>query len=278
MKTRGTKKKLHFKKSAIVELNDSTLYSINGGLFQSEMNEFGQSPNAKIVSTYLKKYTIAKPLLHLYLVEKLDIMNHIDLYKKVRDELTAEIPDNPYVRKFNSRIISAENTLKNQPVAIGKKAPEINLPNPQGKKMKLSALKGKVVLLDFWASWCKPCRYQSPNLVRLYEKYKSKGFDIFSVSLDGLDDRRLTMFQGNKASIDKAIEAQKQAWIKAIETDKLTWPNHVSELKSWSGSLNSVYAVNSIPRTFLIDKKGNVRFDNLHGQALEDNIKLLLDE
>ena len=78
-------------------------------------------------------------------------MNHVQLYKKVRDELTENIPDNPYVRKFNARIVSAENNLKNRPVTIGQKAPEIFLPNPEGKKIRLSSLKGKVVLLDFWA-------------------------------------------------------------------------------------------------------------------------------
>jgi thiol-disulfide isomerase/thioredoxin len=112
-------------------------------------------------------------------------------------------------------------------------------------------LKGKVVLIDFWASWCGPCRKENPNVVSLYEKYKDKGFTVFSVSLD----------------------SDKNAWMRAIETDKLIWPYHISELKRWDGLLSRSYGVNSIPFTVLIDAEGKVIEKNLRGPMLEQKLQ-----
>jgi thiol-disulfide isomerase/thioredoxin len=127
----------------------------------------------------------------------------------------------------------------------GDKAPEIIAPNPEGKVMKLSEMKGQMVLIDFWASWCGPCRRANPSLVKIYQKYKDKkftggekGFTIFSVSLD--------MTRG------------KQAWINAIKNDRLTWPGHVSDLKGWYSKHAADYGVNAIPDAFLIDGKGTI--------------------
>jgi thiol-disulfide isomerase/thioredoxin len=126
-------------------------------------------------------------------------------------------------------------------IAIGKKAPEMAFTTPTGDTLKLSSLKGKVVLLDFWASWCGPCRRQSPNLVQLYKEYETKkwmkgtkGFAIYSYSLDR----------------DKA------SWENAIKADNLYWKTHASDLMFWGGAGAKVYGVNSIPRTYLIDEGG----------------------
>ena len=132
--------------------------------------------------------------------------------------------------------------------------------NTEGKEIKLSSIKGKVVLIDFWASWCGPCRMENPNLVKSYVKYKdakykdAKGFDIYSVSLD----------------------KNKEAWIAAIAKDQLTWENHVSDLKGWQSSAGADYQVNFIPQNFLINEKGIIVAKNLRGEELDKELDKLL--
>lgn len=253
-------------------------YSLTGSLHAEEMKTWNADLDAKKIKSYLEETAEEKPLLHLYLVEKLDLVANIKVYKKVLESLKAAYPNDLYTKQFNSKVLSMEAKLKAQPVAVGAEAPEINLPNPEGKKIALSSLRGKVVLLDFWASWCRPCRMANPHVVQLYSKYNKKGFDVFNVSLDGIDDKRAAMYQNNPETIAKATEIEKGKWKQAIKTDKLKWKNHVSELRSWSSPVAALYGVNSIPKTFLIDKKGIIRYENLRGQALEDAIKNLLAE
>ncbi len=135
-------------------------------------------------------------------------------------------------------------------------APEIVQADTMGKMRKLSDLKGKVVLIDFWASWCGPCRRENPTVVRLFDKYKAKGFDVFSVSLDNSRDR----------------------WIKAIKDDNLVWDNHVSDLQYWQNEAARNYGVSSIPNTLLLDKNGLIIARNLRGAALEAKLKELFGE
>jgi thiol-disulfide isomerase/thioredoxin len=137
--------------------------------------------------------------------------------------------------------------------AQGPVAPEISMKDPNGKVLKLSSLRGKIVLIDFWASWCGPCRRESPNVVKLYKQYKDKGFTVFSVSLD--DDAA--------------------AWKKAIAADGLIWPNHVSDLKGWETPMVQTYGISGIPHTVLIDKQGKIIATGLRGESLEQKLKEL---
>ncbi len=141
-------------------------------------------------------------------------------------------------------------------VAIGAIAPELEFPDPEGKMRKLSDLRGKVVLVDFWASWCGPCRRENPNVTNIYSKYHDKGFEVFSVSLDS----------------DAA------SWKRAIEADKLVWPNHVSDLKKWQSKAAAIYGVSSIPSTFLLDKEGRIVQRNLRGADLERAVQQLVEQ
>ncbi|WP_018342080.1 TlpA disulfide reductase family protein [Cytophaga aurantiaca] len=142
---------------------------------------------------------------------------------------------------------------KGNPAAIGKEAPEFILPDTKGKMVSLSSFRGKYVLLDFWASWCGPCRQESPTVVKAYQKFKGKKFDILSVSLDD----------------------NKEKWFSAIEKDKLTW-THVSDLKAWESSVVRLYQVEGIPATFLLDPNGVVVARDLRGSALEEKLQELL--
>ncbi len=184
----------------------------------------------------------------------------IDLQQKALQKLMNVDPNAPSAVAYagflkNLEFKKASSSGPSGPVAVGQLAPDITLTSPDGKEYSLSDLKGKIVLLDFWASWCRPCRQENPNVVKVYEKYKSQGFTVFSVSLDG----------------------SKQRWESAIEQDKLTWPYHVSDLKKWQSAPAALYGVRSIPRAFLIDREGKVASTEVRGaEQIEAALKKLL--
>ena len=159
-----------------------------------------------------------------------------------------------YLFQQKNRVNEEKNLREQLGINIGAIAPEINLKSPDGKLIALSSLKGKVVLLDFWASWCRPCRAENPNVVRLYNKYKDRGFTVYSVSLDQNKDK----------------------WMAAINQDQLTWSNHVSELTGWKSSAGNKYGVSSIPKTFLIDANGKIIAYDLRGNDLEKKLSEIL--
>lgn len=185
--------------------------------------------------------------------------SNLEVLKSVSKAFQKKYPSSPITRSMAAQVQQIEagyNQFKNGgiPVELSTSAPDISLPNPEGKILQLSALKGKVVLIDFWASWCGPCRRENPNVVALYTKYKDKGFTVFSVSLDN----------------------DKEAWKRAIKSDGLVWPYHVSDLKEWSSPLVQLYKFEGIPFTVLLDKKGNIVEKNLRGKALELKLKEIL--
>ena len=149
-----------------------------------------------------------------------------------------------------------ERVVKMKSVAIGQKAPDFTLNDPEGNPVSLySKLGPKLLLVDFWAAWCGPCRRENPNVVKVYNEFNKKGFDVFGVSLD----------------------QKKDDWVRAIADDKLTW-THVSDLQYWNSAAAGLYAVNSIPANFLLDENGVIIAKNLREQALYDTVKELLSK
>jgi peroxiredoxin len=155
---------------------------------------------------------------------------------------------------FGLSSMKEETRLRNEP-QVGELAPDIALPNPDGKIIKLSSLRGKVVLLDFWASWCGPCRYENPTTVAAYEKYKDQGFTVYSVSLD----------------------RSKAKWVHAIKADQLTWENHVSDLQFTNSAVAAQYGIESIPATFLLDANGKIIARDLRGKNLDKALNKALN-
>lgn len=152
--------------------------------------------------------------------------------------------DPGFIAALNNTIAQIEAT------AEGGTAPDISAATPDGKTMKLSDFRGKIVMIDFWASWCRPCRMENPNVLLAYNKYHSKGFEILGVSLD----------------------QEKGKWLDAIKQDGLIW-NHISDLGGWGSQPAKAYGVNSIPATVLVDKEGKIIARNLRGPALEEKLK-----
>ena len=140
-------------------------------------------------------------------------------------------------------------------IDIGSEAANFTAPTPDGNNLSLDQAMGKITIIDFWASWCKPCRIENPNVVRIYNKYHDKGLNIIGVSLD----------------------KKKEQWVQAIQQDNLEW-QHVSNLKFWQDPVAQLYGVRSIPATFILDENGNVIARNLRGPALESKIAELLGE
>ncbi len=187
--------------------------------------------------------TCKNPVVRLYAVSHLNPNQDIKQIKTVVDNVKKEYTS-PVVRSISQKINKLHKFAKGQP------AQDIRLPNPEGDTIALSSLEGKVVLLDFWASWCKPCRIANPKLVKAYKKYKDKGFTIYSVSLD----------------------KHKKRWVRAIKQDNLMWDNHVSDLKGWNSRAANKYNISSIPAAYLIDREGNIMAKNLRGQRLHKKL------
>ncbi len=192
-----------------------------------------------------------------------------DLMKKIEKALELSMPNSFYLKQVAASTKKVEEQRANEEaktkeaerlkklkesVTAGKPIPEFAMADTNGILKSVSSTLGKYTLVDFWASWCGPCRAENPNVVRLYNQYKDKGFTVFSVSLDN----------------------DKKKWTQAIIKDKLSWPGHVSELKGWQTSVLGIFGITGIPYTILIDKEGKIIQTGLRGPALEAKLKELL--
>ena len=187
-------------------------------------------------------------------IQQLRPENYLDVYKALDKGLSEKYPDNKDIKSYHAMVQQAEGMVsRTEAIKIGAEAPELILPMPNDKDLALSSLRGKVVLIDFWASWCGPCRKEMPNVKRAYEKYKSKGFEILGVSLD----------------------KDRSAWLEAISKEGMTWPQ-VSDLKFWQSEACQIYAVQSIPYTVLVDKEGKIIATDLRGAELDKKLAEVL--
>ncbi|HEY8400268.1 MAG TPA: TlpA disulfide reductase family protein, partial [Cytophagaceae bacterium] len=218
-----------------------------------KLEQYNDEFVVKYIDSIMPSYAIFS------MINFINPQTQLDQLVAIGERMKKEMPQYKYTQMLTAeiekmKVMREENELreKNSPVAVNKIAPDFTLKNPEGKEISLSSLRGKYVLIDFWASWCGPCRAENPNVVRMYNKYKDKDFEILGVSLD--QDRK--------------------AWLKAIEKDQLTW-KHVSDLGGWQSSVVPLYQINGIPATFLLDKEGRIIAKNLRGKALEDKLEEL---
>ena len=184
-------------------------------------------------------------------LSELDVNRDKDHFIKVKEGLKSNFSHTYYYKMVDQQIQKTnqpkqERQQPNTKYGAGMEAPQISMQNPKGETMNLSDLRGKVVMIDFWASWCGPCRRENPHVVEAYKKYNKEGFEVFSVSLD--------------KQVDK--------WEQAIEKDGLLWPYHVSDLLGWQNAAAQNYGVSSIPHTVLVGRDGKIIATHLRGSAL----------
>lgn len=188
------------------------------------------------------------PAAAFYLYRYFTYQLPLDQLKATRAKISPSLNDSPYVKDLDAIIRQLEN------VEIGKEAPAFSLPDTSGQVVALSDFKGKYVLLDFWASWCPPCRKENPNVVEAFRKYKDKNFTVVGISLDN----------------------DKKRWIDAINADSLTW-THLSDLKYWDSEIPALYGVRGIPANVLINPDGKIVAKNITGEELQNTLKNILE-
>ncbi len=221
-------------------LRMDSLSNVFEGVFNKIIDDYSMKVAGKIMQNTSMYSSIMA-------IQPLDPEKYGEVFKALDEGLQKKYAGNQSVAMFHDMV------AKMFSMKSGETAPEINLPDPNGKNIALSSLKGKVVLIDFWASWCGPCRREMPNVKAAYEKFKSKGFEIYGVSLD----------------------RERNDWVEAIKKDGITWPQ-VSDLKFWDCVAAKQYNVQGIPFTVLLNREGKIIAKNLRGPELEAKLAEVL--
>lgn len=211
--------------------------------YNGELN----AAQSKADAVHLEQFILQHPdaFVSLFLLDSKFSTITADQAQFLYDKLAPAYKNTNYAKEVVSRIEATNIT------AIGKLAPDFELPDTAGKMVRLSTMRGQYVLLDFWASWCMPCRAENPNVVKAYQQYHAKGFTVLGVSLDQ--------------------QGKKESWIKAIHQDHLSWAQ-VSDLNFWNNAAAKLYGVNAIPQNYLIDKEGKIIAVNIKGDALNQKL------
>ena len=271
----GSEKAIYFQEVIRFFIDKQNELALYGQEFQNKQMAGASMEELKgIENSYLtaeaamKKEIKAKakqtddPIAGIYLLSGVNSAEDIEFVKGKLNDYSTIMPNSTYISEMREKIKADEDAIAQQAameaaskkIDVGTIAPDFTQKTPQGVDLSLSSLQGQVVLLDFWASWCKPCRIENPAIVAAYNKYKSKGFTVLSVSLD----------------------KQRNAWMNAIAQDGLIWPNHVSDLQFWNNAAAREYGVSSIPAAFLIDENGVIIGRDLRGNALEEKLAEVL--
>lgn len=204
--------------------------------------------NKVYTKNFVKEHSNSVVAAYITLVQLASQVEGAEL-DSITSKFAPEIGTSEYVVKLKEMIAEQKKT------AVGVEAPDFTMNDPEGKPVQLSSLRGKVVMIDFWASWCAPCRQENPNVVKLYQQYHDKGFEIIGVSLD----------------------RAKEEWVQAIKDDQLSWI-HVSDLQYWQNAAARLYGVNSIPQTYLLDKEGKIIAKGLRSEQLATKLSELFPQ
>jgi thiol-disulfide isomerase/thioredoxin len=237
-------------RKSFMQLQASGQYNMDS--VKQSIDEIFLSAQAK-KAEFVEKFINENPssLATLSAIQAIRFDENAELFETVANNLSEAYPNSDYVKQFKMTLVDLR--AKQQAEAktgIGAQAPEIVVQTPDGETIKLSDFRGKITMIDFWAAWCKPCRAENPNVVRVYNKYHDKGFEVFGVSLD----------------------RDKESWVAAIQQDGLPW-KHGSELKFWQSSFVPAYNLEGIPMTYLLDENGIIIAKGLRGAELEAKLQ-----